>query len=72
MDVNQQIRAVIKDEMKSQELTQVELAKRLGIKPPSLNQVMTGERGRIPPSLLTVLDALGLELVAQPKRDGQK
>ncbi|WP_019587573.1 helix-turn-helix domain-containing protein [Deinococcus apachensis] len=70
MDVNARIRVQIREEMNRQGVTQAELARRLGIKPPSLAQVLSGKRGTMPDSLMDVLDALGLELVAVPRKEG--
>lgn len=54
--------------MAEKNLTQVELAKRLGVKQPSIAAILSGKRGTIPQSLLDLLDALDLELNAQPKK----
>lgn len=56
--------------MVQQNLTQIELARRLGISPPALSQIMSGRRGTMPESLMNVLEALGLTLEAVPKKDG--
>jgi transcriptional regulator with XRE-family HTH domain len=50
--VNDEIRTVIREAMTQQELSQVELAKRLGISPSALSQILTNKRGTIPESLL--------------------
>lgn len=52
--------------MQERGLTQAELARQLGIKPPSLAQILSGRRGRVPESLLDVLQALDLHLDARP------
>lgn len=66
------IRQRIRARMAERGLTQAELARQLEIKPPSLAQVLSGRRGRIPESLLDVLTALDLriELVAVEERHG--
>ncbi|GHF65135.1 hypothetical protein GCM10017781_46090 [Deinococcus metalli] len=43
-------------------LTHAQLASRLGIKQPSVTQLLNGTYGKIPQSLLEALDALGLEI----------
>lgn len=53
--------------MKEKGLTQAALAERLGVKQPSVADILTGRRGRQPESLLNLLDAVGLELPIQPK-----
>ncbi len=61
------IRDTLKRTMREQGLTQAALAERLGIKQPSVADILTGRRGRQPESLLNLLDAVGLELTIQPK-----
>lgn len=65
-NVNSEIRTSIREAMSRQGLTQVDLAKRLGISPPALSQVLSGRRGTMPESLMDVLHALGLTLEAVP------
>ena len=70
--MNEQIRVEIRAAMSKQGLTQAELARRLGITPPSLAQVLSGKRGVMPESLMGVLHALGLTLEAVPvKQKGE-
>lgn len=52
-------------------LTHAGLAEKLRVKPPSVTVIVTRQSGKIPQSLLDVLDALDLELTAQPKGTGQ-
>ena len=66
MNVNEEIRARIREEMTRQNITQAELARRLGVKQPSVAQIMSGKRGTMPESLLDLLCALGLTLKAVP------
>ena len=58
--------------MQKQGITQAELARQLGVKPPSLAQILSGKRGTIPASLMDVLQALGLTLEAVPFRQGRE
>ena len=62
----------IKEAMTRQGLNQANLAKRLGISPPALSQLLTGKRGTIPESLMDVIHALGLSLEVVPLRQGQE
>lgn len=64
---DQTIREAIKTAMGEQKLTQKELADKLGIKQPSVADVIGGRRGRVPQSLIDILEALGLELTARKK-----
>ena len=55
--------------MAEQGVTQAELAERLGVKQPSVAQVLSPNAAKIPQSLIDVLNELGLELVVKPKRE---
>lgn len=61
------IRDALKHTMREKGLTQTALAERLGIKQPSVADILTGRRGRQPESLLNLLDAVGLELTIREK-----
>ena len=67
MGTDQKLRGQISQRMTELKISQSELARRLNISRQSANQILKGERGTIPQSLVDVLDALDLELVAQPK-----
>ena len=66
MNVNERIRLQVRQEMKRKGVSQIELARQLGITPPALSQVLSGKRGTMPASLMDVLHALGLTLAAVP------
>lgn len=66
MDTDDLIRQRIRARMQERGLTQAELARQLGIKPPSLAQILSGRRGKVPESLLAVLSALALRVDVQP------
>jgi len=66
MEIDEKIRLRIREEMKRQNITQAGLARRMGIKPPSLAQVLSGQRGTLPTSLMNVLTALGLTVEVLP------
>jgi len=63
----QGIQQAMEKARQEQGLTHAAIAKKLGIKPPSVTFILTRKRGLIPQSLLDVLDALGLEVILQPK-----
>lgn len=67
--MNERIRARVRQEMTRQGLSQRELARRLGISPPALSQILSGKYGAIPESLLDLLGGLGLTLEAVPVKD---
>lgn len=53
--------------MQEEGVTQAALAERLGVKQPSVADILSGRRGRQPESLLNLLGALGLELTVTLK-----
>lgn len=68
MKVNAKIRQQIYDYMKEKGVSQVDIAKQLGITPQSVSQVLRGDRSQIRSPLIAILDVLDLELVVQPKK----
>ncbi|WP_245593316.1 helix-turn-helix domain-containing protein [Deinococcus frigens] len=68
--MNETVRQGVKDTMKAQGLTHQELADLTGIERPNITRLLTGAVGKVPDNWQRVLDALGLELVAVPKKDG--
>lgn len=71
METDELIRQRIRARMQERGLTQAELARLLGIKPPSLAQILSGRRGRVPESLLNVLQTLDLQLDALSPQEEQ-
>lgn len=69
VDHDVRIRQLIRARMAERGLTQAELARQLGIKPPSLAQILSGRRGKVPESLLDVLTALDLQLDVIPMEE---
>ncbi|BDP44842.1 hypothetical protein DAETH_48110 (plasmid) [Deinococcus aetherius] len=65
--MNPEVRQAVREAMKDRELTQVELAQRLGMTQPALAKMLTGRTGQVPESWQKVLDELGLKLIAVPK-----
>ena len=70
MKMNEQVRLVVKARMKERGITQVKLAQEVGMEQPNIQRLLAGRVGAVPDSWQKVLDALGLELVAQSK-EGQ-
>ena len=68
--MNEQIRRAVRERMKAQSITQVELGEAVGMAQPNIQRLLAGRVGTVPESWQKVLDTLGLELVAQPKREG--
>ena len=64
------IRERIRLELERERITQTELASRLGIPHQHVSRMLGGARGRIPESLVRVLDALRLKIVVVPKEAG--
>ena len=67
-DTDMQIRRAIRHRMVDLELSQAQLAERMGLSRQNVYHVLRGERGKLPKSLLEMLEALGLELVVAEKR----
>lgn len=67
MNVNTQIRETAQRGLSSKGWSQLELAKRAGIKQATVSRLLTGERQGEPETWQRLLNALGLELVAVPK-----
>jgi len=69
VDTNERIRQAMKQAMREQGLSHAQLAERLGISQPSVTQILNGQYGNVPRSLLNALDALGLTLEVAKKHD---
>ncbi len=67
MSVNTQIRETAQRGLSSKGWSQLELAKRAGIKQATVSRLLTGGRQGEPETWERLLNALGLELVALPK-----
>lgn len=67
MDTDSQIRTALKAEMIRRGWSQQQLADQLGISKSAMAQILSGKYGKIPQSLIDVLNALDLELTVQSK-----
>jgi transcriptional regulator with XRE-family HTH domain len=67
--MNLQIREALRSAVREQGLTHAKLAERLGITQPSVSQLLNGSYGKVPQSLIEVLDVLGLELTVTKASD---
>ena len=65
--MNEQVRQAVKARMKERGITQVKLAQEVGMEQPNIQRLLAGKVGAVPDSWQKVLDALGMELVAQYK-----
>lgn len=70
--MNEKIRKRVRIALVEQDKTQKEVAERLNMKPQYVNDLLTGRVGHIPSAWAKLLDDLGLELVAVPKREEPK
>ncbi|MDK2014521.1 helix-turn-helix domain-containing protein [Deinococcus sp. 43] len=68
--MNDQVRQAVRERMKAQGMTQTELGDAVGMAQPNIQRLLAGRVGAVPESWQKVLDALGLELQAVPKREG--
>ena len=67
MTTDRKIREAIKKRMSEKGITQRELGERLGITQGAVSQIISMERGKVPQSLIDVLEALDLELTVTDK-----
>ena len=66
--MDRHIRQVIENRMDEQGISNSDLSRTMGVSRQAIGQLINGQRGTIPDSLIDLLDALGLELVVQAKR----
>lgn len=67
--MNETVRQSVKSTMKEKGLTHQELADLTGIERANVTRLLSGTVGKVPDNWQRVLDALGLELIAVPKRE---
>lgn len=67
MDINEKIRHQILAHMKEKGLDQTAVARLLGISPQAVGQILRGNRGKVPTSLINVLEKIGMTLDATPE-----
>ncbi|WP_293914495.1 XRE family transcriptional regulator [Deinococcus sp.] len=70
-DLEHSLESALKEQMRRKGLTNAELARRLGVKPPHVSRVLSRQSGRIPESLADVLTELGLKLTVAPLAPGE-
>jgi transcriptional regulator with XRE-family HTH domain len=68
MNTDERIREAITAALKEKGLSQAALARKLNVKPQSISPIVLRQKATIPQSLIEVLDALDLELIAVPKK----
>ncbi|WP_246580382.1 helix-turn-helix domain-containing protein [Deinococcus aestuarii] len=68
--MNEKVRQGAREAMKAQGLTHQQLAEATGIERPNVTRLLSGQVGKVPDNWQRILDALGLELVAVPKKEG--
>ena len=64
MNVNDEIRQVVRDAMHSRKLNQTQLAEKLGVTPQALSRTLN-ERGKVPGLWRGILEELGLKLTVK-------
>lgn len=68
--VNEKIGAAVKEALKKQGRTQADLARSLNMKPSNLSNMLSGKISEVPRRWQDILDDVGLDLAAVPKKDG--
>ena len=53
--------------MEERDMTAADLARKLDVSHQAVSQVLSGERGKMPQSLLNLMEVMGLELVVCEK-----
>ena len=66
MDPNERIKERMKQALLEQGMTKAALARKLGVKPQSVDVLFKPDKAKVPESLLHALEALNLELTVQP------
>ena len=61
-ETDKRLRETVTQTMRDRGITQTQLADSMGVTQGHVSQLVTGERGKIPESLIALLDELGLEL----------
>lgn len=67
-ETDRQIRLAIKHRLVDLGVSQQDIADKLEVKRQAVSAIVSGKRGLLPKSLLDVLDSLGLDLVAVPRK----
>ncbi len=67
MSQDEKLREGINNYLRAAGTTQLELANRTQMAPQYISDFLNMRRGKLPKSLIRILDALGLELVVRPK-----
>lgn len=62
MEISRSVKDQIKERMEDEQVTQAELARRLGISRQSINKVLTGDESGVAEPLERILSELGLTL----------
>lgn len=65
--MNAKIRKAVKVRLVELDMTQADLAERVGVRPQYVSDILTGKVGKVPPAWQRILEAVGLELVASKK-----
>lgn len=65
--MNEQVRQMVKVVLHERGMTQTQLAELTGIERPNITRLLSGSVGKTPDNWQKILDALGLEMVVQPR-----
>ena len=71
-ETNERLRNAIKSALAARDTTTAEFARDAGLERAYLDRLVSGAEGGVPGPLLEVLDALGLELAAHPRKQKQQ
>lgn len=63
-NMNEGIRRAVRVSLAERDMTQSDLAEKIGVSPQYVSRIMQGQVGKIPAAWVRILEALDLELVA--------
>jgi len=67
--MNERIRKAVRIELASRRSNQAELARKVGVSPQYVSDIMSGKTGNVPTVWSRIFDELGLELTVKPKHE---
>lgn len=69
--MNEGIRRAVRVSLAERDMSQTDLAEKIGVSRQYVSRIMQGQVGKIPPAWQRILDALDLDLVAVPRDKGR-
>lgn len=67
--MNEKIRRAVRVSLAERDMTQTDLAEKIGVSRQYVSRIMQGQVGKVPDAWVRILDALDLELTAVARED---